>query len=176
MSRPSDYNDATAAEICRRLSEGESLRKICRADDMPHRATVGRWLLRDDLASFRERYVFARSLWADDVAEETLEIADEASGDYIETPEGPKHNPEHVQRSRVRIETRKWIAGMIAPKKYGDRVKTEISGPDDGPIKAEVTVIRRIIVDPKHAPDGTVIPATPKPSNDDQAKNNGAGN
>ncbi len=29
---------------------------------------------------------------------------------------------EHVQRSRLRVDTRKWAAGKLAPKRYGDKL------------------------------------------------------
>ena len=38
--RPSRYSDETTAEICRRLAEGESLRKVCADKTMPDKATV----------------------------------------------------------------------------------------------------------------------------------------
>ena len=41
---PSDYTDALAAEICQRIAERESLRKVCAASDLPDKATVLRWL------------------------------------------------------------------------------------------------------------------------------------
>ena len=39
-----------------------------------------------------------------------------------------KHAPEHVQRSRLRVDARKWIASKLKPKKYGDYQKHEHTG------------------------------------------------
>ncbi len=43
---------------------------------------------------------------------------------------------EHVQRSRLRVDTRKWAAGKLAPKRYGD--KLQHTGEGGGPIRTEV--------------------------------------
>ena len=37
-------------------------------------------------------------------------------------------NSEYVQRSRIRIDTRKWIASKLKPKKYGDKVDVTTDG------------------------------------------------
>ncbi len=42
--------------------------------------------------------------------------------------EGWQLNGEHVQRSRLRVDTRKWFLSKLAPKRYGDRQAVEISG------------------------------------------------
>jgi hypothetical protein len=121
--RPSLYTEALAAGICRRLAEGETLRSVCRDKAMPDKATVLRWLADKKKADFRERYVYAREMQADALFDEALEIADDASGDWTEDKDGKKVvNHENIQRSRLRVDTRKWAAGKMAPKKYGDKL------------------------------------------------------
>ena len=121
--RPSLYTEALAAEICRRLAEGETLRSVCRDKAMPDKATVLRWLADKKKAVFREQYVYAREMQADALFDEALEIADDASGDWTEDKDGKKVvDHENIQRSRLRVDTRKWAAGKMAPKKYGDKL------------------------------------------------------
>ena len=121
--RPSLYTEALAAEICRRLAEGETLRAICRDTAMPDKATVLRWLADKKKADFREQYVYAREMQADALFDEALEIADDASGDWSTDKDGKKVlDHENIQRSRLRVDTRKWAAGKMAPKKYGDKL------------------------------------------------------
>lgn len=137
--RPSSYTDETAREICRRMAEGESLLSICKDPDMPVRQTVHRWLLDEKYRDFRDNYAHARELRADHLFDEAQEIADDASYDWQEraTKSGGTMvlcDYEHVQRSRLRVDTRKWIAGRMAPKKYGDKVQAEISGSDGEPL------------------------------------------
>ena len=141
IGRPSKYSEDLAAQICLRLSEGESLRAICRDDAMPDKATVFRWLADEKRQSFRDQYARARDAQTDHFADEILEIADDGSNDWMERfdKDGEKSgwqlNGEHVQRSRVRIDTRKWLMARMSPRKYGDRVAMEHSGPDGGPIE-----------------------------------------
>jgi len=123
IGRPSLYTEALAAEICRRLAEGETLRSVCRDKAMPDKATILRWLADKKKADFREQYVYAREMQADALFDEALEIADDASGDWIADAKGNKVlDHENIQRSRLRVDTRKWAAGKMAPKKYGDKL------------------------------------------------------
>jgi hypothetical protein len=36
---------------------------------------------------------------------------------------------ENIQRSRLRVDARKWAAARLAPKKYADRISHEVKGP-----------------------------------------------
>jgi hypothetical protein len=56
--RPTQYNEALAAEICSRLADGELLCDICRPTRMPSRDTVRRW--QSEHGPFRDRYAVAR--------------------------------------------------------------------------------------------------------------------
>ncbi len=119
---PSRFTQKVADTICERLVEGHSLRRICLSDDMPHAATVCRWLADEKYAAFREQYARAREAQADTLADECLDIADDGTNDWMaETEGGEKYNGDAVQRSKLRIDTRKWMAGKMAPKKYGDK-------------------------------------------------------
>ena len=123
IGRPSLYTEALAAEICRRLAEGETLRSVCRDKAMPDKATILRWLADKKKADFREQYVYAREMQADALFDEALEIADDATGDMTTDKDGKKVvDHENIQRSRLRVDTRKWAAGKMAPKKYGDKL------------------------------------------------------
>ena len=121
--RPSLCTEALAANICRRLAEGETLRAVCRDKAMPDKATILRWLADKKKADFRDQYMRAREMQADALFDEALEIADDASGDWAVDKDGKKTlDHEHIQRSRLRVDTRKWAAGKLAPKKYGDKL------------------------------------------------------
>lgn len=130
LGRPSRCTKGTTTAICMRLALGESLRGICRDPDMPGLRTVMTWLLMHD--EFRQQYARARELQAELLADELIEIADDARNDWMQrlgedgTPVGWKLNGEHVQRSRLRIDARKWIAARLLPKKYGNRVQANV--------------------------------------------------
>lgn len=118
MARPSNYTQEMADLICDRLANGESLRSICRDDVSPGQTTVFRWLAAND--EFRKQYARARESQADAIADEILNIADEAVD---------------PAKARVQIDARKWLAGKMRPKVYGDKVLTEVTGADGGPVQ-----------------------------------------
>lgn len=147
LGRPSAYSDQLAQEICDRLAEGESLRKICRSEDMPAGATVARWLSMKN--AFREQYAIACAVRTDLLFDEILEIADDTSDDRIEKRDeagnvvGCRENGEAIRRSQLRVDARKWTVARLAPKKYGDRVTNVLEGGDKPVEVAAVTAERR---------------------------------
>lgn len=133
--RPTAYTDKIADEICRRLAEGESLNKICADKHIPPRSTVLTWVL-SKKHDFSDRYLRAREVQAWTMADEIVDIADDGSLDKVELESGQVSvNHEHINRSRLRVDTRKWLLARLLQKHFGDRVSTEMSGPDGGPIK-----------------------------------------
>ena len=137
MARPSDYSAEIAALICERLGLGESLREVCRDEEMPDKSTVMRWLAR--YSEFRDQYACAREAQADYYAEEIIEISDDATNDWMERNRSDGQteeveNKEVLARSRLRVDTRKWLMARMAPKKYGDRITQEHTGNDGGPL------------------------------------------
>jgi hypothetical protein len=82
---------------------------------------------------FREQYAQAREAQADTWADEIVEIADDGSNDWLarshgEDDEGWRVNGEHIQRSRLRVDARKWLMGKASPKKYGDKIEHDHRG------------------------------------------------
>jgi hypothetical protein len=137
--RPSSFTQKAADQICERLGIGESLRSICRDNAMPSISTVCKWLR--DFPEFSQQYARAREVQADTLVDEILDIADDGSNDWMERREGEntgwKENGEALRRSQLRIDARRRLAGKMRPKKHGDKVIQEHSGPDGGPIKTE---------------------------------------
>ena len=150
--RPSIYSDEIAVEICRRLAEGESLRSICRDDAMPCVSAVMKWLFDKRHPEFVEQYTRAREAQAEILADEIMEIADDGTNDWMERGHGANKgwlaNGEAINRSRLRVDSRKWVASKLLPKKYGDFQHHEMSGPDGGPIETRdvnlIDLARRI--------------------------------
>ena len=110
---PTRFSQELFDTICDRLADGESLRAICRNDDMPSTASVMRWL--DQKEELREQYARAREAQADTIFDECLHIADTYDSDELV-------EPQHINRARLRIDTRKWMAGKLRPKKYSDKI------------------------------------------------------
>ena len=126
MARPSIYTPALAAEICKRLAAGESLRGICSDPSgvFPHQSTVHEWIV-DDREGFAEQYARARNSGLDVMADELLAISDEQA--VVFKGNGAAFDPD-VQRDRLRVDTRKWYLSKLAPKRYGDKIQVEHSG------------------------------------------------
>jgi hypothetical protein len=124
--RHSDYTTLVADFICERIAHGESLRKICSDPDMPACSTVFKWLI--EFKEFSEQYARAREAQCDAFVEQIIEISDDISNDTIHTEGGDKPNAEWINRSRLRVDTRKWLMSKMAPKKYGDKIQQEVTG------------------------------------------------
>lgn len=120
---------AHKAVICDRIANGESLRQICGDDGMPAASTVFVWLSEDD--AFSEQYARAREAQADALFDDILTIADDGRNDWMERKNadgeniGWMENGEALRRSQLRVDARKWMAGKLKPKKYGDRITQE---------------------------------------------------
>ncbi|OCP36746.1 hypothetical protein [Ensifer sp. LC163] len=132
MGRPSSFSDELVDTICERIATGASLKAICEADDMPAQSTVFKWL--SEKPDFSERYARAREAQADALFDEILSIADDGRNDWMEkvSAEGEsigwRENGEAVRRSQLRVEARKWMAGKLRPKKYGEKLDLNVSG------------------------------------------------
>jgi hypothetical protein len=146
---PMKYTNAIAEAICERIADGESLRTICSDDKMPSKTSVFRWLIDNEI--FRDQYARARETQADAIFDDILSIADDGRNDWMERNFGEEtrwvENGEALRRSALRIDARKWMAGKLRPKKYGEKIDIEHSG--------EMTInrIERVIVDPAN-PNG----------------------
>jgi hypothetical protein len=101
---------------------------------VPSHTTVENWLHEDK--EFLARYARAKEEQADFLVEEMLQIADDSSEDeiFIEAEDGSGltakrvFNKEFCARSRLRVDTRKFIAAKLKPKKYGDKVDVTSGG------------------------------------------------
>lgn len=136
MARPSGFTQKIADTICERLAEGESLRSICDEEGMPSKSMVMRWLRQNE--EFRDQYARAREMQADVLADEILSIADDGHNDWMVRKFGDDElwveNGEAMRRSQLRIDARKWLAGKMRPKVYGDKVTQEHTGSSENPI------------------------------------------
>ena len=131
--RPVEYKESIADEVCLRLTEGEPLVRICKSSHLPDVSTIYRWLIRFPL--FCEMYTRAREEQADTNADEIIAIADEdpkfteykdKDGNVVDI----KIDTAYVAYQKLRIESRKWTAAKLKPRKYGERIAME--GVDGG--------------------------------------------
>lgn len=141
---PEKYTQELADKICEQIATTtNSLRTICKGDGMPSVDTVLRWI-RADKEGFRERYARAKEEQADFMGEEMIEIADDGTNDYMTITKGDisynVEDKEVTSRSKLRVETRKWLMGKLKPKKYGEKLDMELTGKDGGPIETKFDI------------------------------------
>lgn len=129
--RPSKYNPDVAKRICDAIAVSElGLHHICRENaDFPSIITIMAWLNRPEHVDFLKSYVRARELQAEFMAEQILKIADDSSEDLMAIgmpgQERKVENREVTNRSKLRVDTRKWLLAKLHPKKYGDKVELD---------------------------------------------------
>lgn len=135
MARPQNKQKKQIQEaICRHIAtSNKSLGTIIKdlikdsefkPKDIPVMSTVWLWL--DTDKEFSEKYARAKEQQCEFMADEILEISDNSSLDMAFTEDGkPFIDKEHINRSRLRVDTRKWILSKLKPKKYGDKLAVE---------------------------------------------------
>ena len=126
--RPTKMTPEVQEKILDRIVQGESLVKILKSSDKyPAYSKFCAFL--DSNEEFREKYVRAKEAQADFLAEEILEIADDGRNDkFVDENGKTKIDYDNIQRSRLRVDTRKWIASKLKPKKYSERIQQDHSG------------------------------------------------
>lgn len=102
-----EFSQELFDQICERIADGESLRAICASAEMPNHRDVTRWLA--SMPEIVPQYARAREVQADKLFDECLTIADQ----YDATAEKLEGGTDHINRARLRIDTRKWMAGKL---------------------------------------------------------------
>lgn len=126
VGRPTEYTPKLGDKICEGIANGIAMVTVCKNDEtLPSPRTVYRWLRTHP--EFCQNYEQAKEDQADLMVEEMVDIADNGTNDWMERYNkdneciGWQINGEHVQRSRLRLDFRKWAASKFKPKKYGDK-------------------------------------------------------
>lgn len=121
--RPTLYSSEVIGKICElTATTSRSLKSICKDAGVNER-TVLEWLADSNKAEFTQKYARAKEMQADVLAAEILEISDDQSKDIIAGEYGESGNSAAVNRSKLRVDSRKWLASKLAPKKYGDKIE-----------------------------------------------------
>jgi hypothetical protein len=120
MKKSVRYNDKIANEIVRAISTStKGIKRLCRENaHWPSSTAIYNWCFENE--EFLVRYARAKAFQAEWLVEEALEIAYDASEDTYKDEKGNERlDNEWVQRSKLKVETIKWVASKLAPKLYG---------------------------------------------------------
>lgn len=135
-----DYTVELSEAICERLANGESGTSVCKDDGMPTWSMLQQW--RRKYPDFERRYRLAREACCEYYADSIVDIADDGRNDYIErmTPQGRTvrvFDRESFERSRLRLDARKWTVSKILRHVYGDKSEVDVRTPDGVNVKVE---------------------------------------
>lgn len=129
--RPSEYTTERADYICKLVATHSiGIPRLCKMyPQMPSEPTIQRW--RYDFPEFRVKYAQAKLLQAELLVEECLEISDDKTDEY-----------EDVGKTRLRVDTRKWLASKLLPKQYGDTSLLDQKTEENAQLKEELLQLR----------------------------------
>lgn len=136
LGRPSSYTKELGEEICEKLAtSNKGIQRLC--DEYPHWPcfqTIYEWRIK--IRDFGEMYAKSKQQQVEVLVEECIDIADETSRDTVikidkNGEEYEACNSEWINRSRLRIDTRKWLASKLMPRKYGDHKNDDESSAED---------------------------------------------
>lgn len=113
MKEPVRFSQALFDLICDHLAEGMPLRAVCRLPNMPTDSAVIKWLVNPELS---QQYTQAREIGYQLMADDILLISDTS----VVGDEG-----DNVARSRLQVDSRKWLLSKALPKIYGDKTSIE---------------------------------------------------
>jgi hypothetical protein len=163
MARPSERTPEVEQRIIERILAGNSLTRICKTDeDVPALSTVFKWLSEDEAKRrggkvtpgeilFADQYRVAADLRVDYWREEALDIADDGSNDtYTDDNGDTVVNHDHIQRSRLRVQYRQWLMGVMAPKKYGKAAETQVNVNSETHVHNHVSLERQKLLQDRH--------------------------
>lgn len=143
FGRPTSYTQELADRICRTIATSTlGTKKLCAMHDwMPCHETIYEWLF--DYKYFVDQYKAAKVKQGELLAEETLDIADDASNDIRLSQTGDEVvNAEFVARSKLRVDTRKWMVSKLLPKLYGDVSKVDLLQDENASLREEMAKLR----------------------------------
>jgi hypothetical protein len=114
------------------IAIGEPVRKACVSAGLSAEQLYRRMLADEDLA---QRYARAKEAALDAMADDILAIADDGVNDtYTDDDGNERTRVDVIARSRLRVDSRKWIMSKLAPKKWGDKITQELTGAEGAPL------------------------------------------
>lgn len=172
------YDTVTGDRICDLIAGGHSLKQACalvknnvQGKPITNVVALG-WVAA--YPAFASKYHAARISQAHYWADEIVVIADDSEGDHVTRtrPDGSEYeavDADHIARSRLRVDTRKWLLSKVLPKVYGDRLL--LGGDPDAPLvvaddsgKRELAKSLLLVLGSLNVQVNEAVPALPAPA------------
>lgn len=127
---PTVFIEALATLLVERVASGEKVTATCAAPGFPSLWVLRRWCA--ERPDFAAALNVAQEVRAMVLVDEAQDIADDSSDDWITVvhKDGREEvvlNHEHVQRSKLRVDMRKWIAGRLHREAWGEAKQVDIN-------------------------------------------------
>ncbi len=113
--RPSmPYDTEVGKYICEIItSSTRTIKKICMADkNLPDCSTIYKWLANSE--EFTEMYLAAKRKQVHLYMEDSFDMAEEC-----------EPTSEHIAYTNMNVNLRKWYAGRLVPRLYGEKTETK---------------------------------------------------
>ncbi len=117
--------------VCETMADGKSLRAACKGKKDISKPLVMRWLADSENGDLVDQYRRAREAQGDAMADQIIENSNKRTIDDDTTK---------VNRDRLRFDERRWLAGKLRPKKYGDKLDLDV--------KADVNTSVELVISP----------------------------
>lgn len=146
--RPTRYSFAMAKEICRVISTSSiGLAQHCKHHPhWPCRDTIYAWIAEHE--EFSDMYARAKKLQIEILVDEILEIADNTTRNTIVIGKDKSiTNNEWINRARLRIDTRKWLAAKLVPRLYGEKIQNEHTGLNNQTIEVNISDVKSRLIE-----------------------------
>jgi hypothetical protein len=118
-SLSSEDRRAIALEVCQRVANGEYLSAVCKSSPRFPTAQCF-WCWRNDDPIIFAAYADAQEARAERLADEIVEVADEKPNHFVDEKGRERIDPGSVAHQKLRVDTRRWVAAKLLPKRYGE--------------------------------------------------------
>tara|TARA_R110000772_G_scaffold65149_1_gene145579 strand:+ start:283 stop:717 length:435 start_codon:yes stop_codon:yes gene_type:complete len=128
MAYSKEQIEETFEKIIKGIAEqGKSLRSMLLEDNMPSSRTFYIWLDSDEEKV--KQYARACDDRNEKIVDDILNISDSTEFDTKTVGDGAEvPNHEWISRSKLRVDSRKWLLGKLNPKKYGNKIDVTSGG------------------------------------------------
>jgi len=143
MAFSAEERNKIVSDICNLIANGLSLRKALKTQENKIDSTTFYSWLDDPEDNNLKATQYARACEerTEVLADEIIEIADFTENDTISTEKGDIPDNEWINRSKLRVDTRKWLMSKMNPKKYADKIDVTSDNKAIAPATLSINIV-----------------------------------